>query len=156
LVIYGRAHCLEDYDSIYLHLNRQQTVTTDEIYVAGEIDITNIEKLDSALQESILSGSSEAVVVDMRDVGFIGVVAIRSLLRAYEAAEEHGKKFCLQNPSRVTQRLLDLAGLKKAVAVQFIAEDNQRLGSFAEQTAFKIGNEATQLGRQNYIKPGHS
>jgi anti-anti-sigma factor len=123
LVIYRKAHRLDNHDNINLILTHQQTDTADKVYVSGEIDISNIKELDTALQESILSGSSEAVVIDMRNVGFVGIVAIRSLLSAYKAADELGKKFCLQNPSRVTQRLFNLTGLEDAVPVQFVTED---------------------------------
>jgi anti-anti-sigma factor len=130
---------LDKYDSVRLEISQQQTDSKDKIFVNGEIDVSNINELDTVLNSSINKQTTEDIIVNMREVSFIGSVAIASLIGAYNSATEQGKNFSLENPSSITQRLFEITSLTGVIPVGY-TDDNDHMNSVFELATYRAHN----------------
>ncbi|OON78044.1 STAS domain-containing protein [Streptomyces tsukubensis] len=87
--------------------------------VGGEMDLDNVEPLDSALQELAATGEG-AVVLDLSGVAFADSTTVNVLLRAHSAL---GPRLRLAALSPFMERLLGLIGLDGTLTVYRSVED---------------------------------
>jgi anti-anti-sigma factor len=82
----------------------------DDIAVAmcaGEVDIASADHLEARLRQALDDGARD-VVVNLRDVTFIGSSGLTALLRAAESARWRFGHLFLTRPSVQALRLLEL------------------------------------------------
>jgi anti-sigma B factor antagonist len=76
----------------------------------GELDLACASQLDEALAGADLDGS-DAVVLDLRGVGFLDSTGLKAIFRARKAVRESGRRFAVTKGSAQVQRLLSLTRL---------------------------------------------
>jgi anti-anti-sigma factor len=96
------------------HAGSQLTIETtvfDDRHLfelSGEVDIVTARELDSAVA-GVSASEFRTVIIDLREVTFIDVSGLRSLLAANTACCERGHQLRIIPGPRV-QRLLELTG----------------------------------------------
>ena len=88
--------------------------TPDGLSLAGDVDVSNHEVLRFALRAAITTESTEDLVVDLTDVGFLDVCGARALLTGTTEHRAAGGRLRLLRPSPAVERLLVLLGLDRA------------------------------------------
>lgn len=89
-----------------VHWNGHAVVLT----VDGEIDMLTAPLLEAAARR-LLSTATPVVLLDMRDVTFMGVSGVAMLVRTAEAARQVRKQLRLVEPSHAVMRVLGKLGL---------------------------------------------
>ena len=83
------------------------------IHVVGELDLATVGVLDAELEQP--SGGDQVVV--LAECTFIDSSALRTLVRAHHAAEEHGTRFLIAAPTQPARRVLEVASLDHMIPV---------------------------------------
>lgn len=85
------------------------------VHVAGEVDISTIEDLESAIEQAESGARSQGrgvVIIDLRGVTFLGAEGLRSLVGAdHRITEAGGAMRVVAPPQGIIRRLLDLSGV---------------------------------------------
>lgn len=81
----------------------------------GELDLHTQDEFEHAVLEPL---RSSPVVVDLSEVDFLAVSALRSLLACHGRAAADGRQLLFAQPSRQAVRLLSLAGLDRVLPVR--------------------------------------
>ncbi len=88
------------------------TVTTSDIetivWVAGEIDVSNLDHFAHCLRDVTDNSRSEALVLDLTDVEFLSVAAARLVLNISRQRTHDHRAIELRNASANVERVLDL------------------------------------------------
>lgn len=79
------------------------------LVVCGELD-AHTSGLLAVHLDPLPAGAGE-VVVDLSGVEFIDSSGLRLLVATHQQATEAGRRLVLRDPSKVVERLLDIAGL---------------------------------------------
>jgi anti-sigma B factor antagonist len=66
---------------------------------------------------SVADGSSQSVVVDLRDVSFLDVAGIHALLTAQRHLSNQGIDLRLRKPSPRTRRVLQITGVDEQLVI---------------------------------------
>jgi anti-sigma B factor antagonist len=82
--------------------------------VRGEVDIALTPDIDAAI-EGILGRD---IVIDMRDVTFMGSTGLACLLRSKRQAEAQGTELRLRAPSRQVVEVLDMTRLTTVFTIE--------------------------------------
>lgn len=83
--------------------------------LSGEIDIATAASAREALDEAARSGRD--VLVDLREVTFMGAAGLGALVHARDALDRDGHRLTLCSPSALIARVLDVSGLAEAFIV---------------------------------------
>lgn len=94
------------------------------VTVSGELDVASSQALE---REFAKLDDVPLVVVDVRDLTFIDSTGLGVLVKAHQAAREHGRRFGLVRAEGQVGRLLILTGLAEELLMAESAE--QLLGS---------------------------
>jgi anti-anti-sigma factor len=79
------------------------------VYVRGELDVITNPRLRGRLAALVNMGARD-IVIDLAEVSFLGVEAVRVLIEAHHRLAEHGGRLILSSPSRMARRLFELTG----------------------------------------------
>ncbi|QUH02946.1 STAS domain-containing protein [Saccharopolyspora erythraea] len=82
--------------------------------VSGELDAATTPRLAEVLWPRLLT-ELRALVIDLGDVSFLGVDALRLLAGAHSEAAHRGVALCLTDSARPVRRALAAAGLHDAL-----------------------------------------
>jgi anti-sigma B factor antagonist len=78
----------------------------------GDIDLSTLVKAAAALDAARpAAGAAGALILDLRDVGFMDTSGLRLIIEEQQRAAEGGYRFALVRGSSRVQRLFDIAGL---------------------------------------------
>jgi stage II sporulation protein AA (anti-sigma F factor antagonist) len=80
------------------------------VHVHGELDVMTNPQLRGRLAGLVGMGARH-IVVDVADVAFLGVEAVRVLVDAHQWLAERGGRLTLSSPSRMAQRVIELTGV---------------------------------------------
>jgi anti-sigma B factor antagonist len=78
--------------------------------VAGEVDMDNAAHLDHVLSAALATAPS-VLVIDVSGVTFLGSAGIRAFADGHQAAARSDCAFRLCGATRMTRRVLEIAGL---------------------------------------------
>jgi anti-sigma B factor antagonist len=92
------------------------------ISVSGELDLASSPALEEELERVSESGA-DVVVVDLRELEFMDSTGLSVLVRAHQAAQEHGRRLGLVNGSQQVQRLLALTGVAERLTLADTPEE---------------------------------
>lgn len=81
--------------------------------VEGEIDVANVHALEAILDVLSRAGS-QTVVIDLTDLDFMDIRAVKALVRGAHEMEALGKTINVTRVPPVVQRILDLVGASTA------------------------------------------
>jgi anti-sigma B factor antagonist len=87
--------------------------TTAVVRVVGEIDISTVDAVNTALLTA-MGRTPDRVVFDLAGVEFMDSSGIAALLRARKAASS----IQIRNPSTVVRRLIDMTGLTDILPIE--------------------------------------
>lgn len=91
--------------------------------VKGEIDLATRDEFQAGVDDA-MAGDPLAVVIDVREVGFMGSLGLAVLVQAHQRAEDLGIPFYLvTSADGVIPRLLDIAGLSQVFSAARSVED---------------------------------
>jgi len=93
--------------------------------LAGELDV-GTQATTSALIEEALKAAPSVLVLDLREVDFLGSTGLSVLIEAQRAAEARNTVICLVANRRATLLPLELTGLTTMFPVFKTPEDAQR------------------------------
>jgi anti-sigma B factor antagonist len=91
-------------------LSVRATHGTVVVELAGDFDLSGVDRFRSCIEELITS-SKETVVVDLRDVSFIDSSAISALLWARRILADHDRELRFNDISAAASRVFELTGL---------------------------------------------
>ncbi|MDQ4048511.1 MAG: STAS domain-containing protein [Actinomycetota bacterium] len=77
------------------------------IALSGELDLSTLEQLETALDGS-LDGKPEMVVVDLRELTFLDSSGLRAMLALHAGLREEGGRLVLVQGPRRVHRVLEL------------------------------------------------
>ena len=85
------------------------------VRAVGELDLHTQDDF-----EAVVSGhlTSDSVVVDLSDVEFLAISALRALMVCHAIAGGAGREIYYAGPTRQTRRLLDVAGLGETLSLR--------------------------------------
>jgi len=92
------------------------------VQVAGEIDLATSEEFAQAVNQA-LAGRSSVVVVDLRDVTFMGSIGLSVLLGANQDADKAGVRLRIADGGGVSHRAIEISGLDQVLAVFGTVDD---------------------------------
>ena len=84
---------------------------------AGELDMAVSGRIEREV-DALLDAGCAAVVLDLRELGFIDSSGIRELLRCREAAHARGAKLALALEPGAVNRALEVSGVRDAIDLQ--------------------------------------
>ena len=80
------------------------------ITLSGELDLAHTGRIETTIRRAVGCGPN-AVVVDIAAVEFMDSVAISTLLRMYQLADDARVHLTVEGASGQVRRILDAAGL---------------------------------------------
>ena len=83
--------------------------TEHRLVLAGDLDLAATYDLEPALARALEAGTRR-VVIDMREVGFMDSMGLRSILAAKELCAEHGAELAVI-PNPEVLRIFEVTGL---------------------------------------------
>ena|SRR5215469_7177256 len=85
------------------------------VILDGRLDIQGAAVID--LRMNILAGSEKFLLVDMRNVSFIGSMGIRSLAVPAQAIRRHGGKMALLAPVPMVEEVLKASNIHEIIPI---------------------------------------
>lgn len=86
------------------------------ILVEGEVDLANVEQLQSAI-DSVYSANSHPLVIDLRESSFMDSAGLKALVMASNKFDESGRSFAVAVSAGPISRLIDLSGVESSVRI---------------------------------------
>jgi anti-anti-sigma factor len=83
---------------------------TPLIQLAGDFDINNVVEVEAALEEAFAT-DSDALIVDLSDVGFLDSMMLRQIAHAHERAHAADRRLVLVRPDAIIWRVFTVTGL---------------------------------------------
>ena len=108
-----RLHPSSQPDSRMLfHTEVEQRPSLHLLRLRGELDSAQLDVLTEVLscERQIAARRGAGLKVDLSEVTFADLGALRAILSVRKACEQHGLNFVVQAGSRAVRRLLDLTG----------------------------------------------
>jgi anti-anti-sigma factor len=81
----------------------------------GDLDLVNVEALRDMLDE-ICTGSSQHIVIDLRDVPFVDVLSLSVMLGTADALREDGRELMVEGASTSLRKLCALLNAEDVLA----------------------------------------
>ncbi|MEU4693789.1 STAS domain-containing protein [Actinoplanes sp. NPDC023714] len=88
-----------------------RTTARSVIAVAGEVDSSNSDAMQSEILGRLGETSSELVVFDLSGLVFLGSAGLRALLRCRDLAEERGSRVEISQAHENVRQVLEICGL---------------------------------------------
>ncbi len=85
------------------------------VRATGELDLDTQDEFEDVVSAHLTSSS---VVVDLSDVEFLAISALRALMVCHAVAGGVGREVYYAGPTRQTRRLLDVAGLDATLTLR--------------------------------------
>jgi len=86
-----------------------------KVILDGRLDVENSPALDSRM--SAIAGARNLVLVDMRNVSFLGSMGLRALVAPALAIRGRGGKMVLFGPNEMVTRVLKVSGIETMIPV---------------------------------------
>jgi anti-anti-sigma factor len=100
----------------------KMAITTEEleggitkVILDGRLDIENSPAVDS--QMKVIAGSRNSVLVDMRNVSFLGSMGLRALVGPALVIRGRGGKMVLFGPNEMVAKVLKISGIEMMIPV---------------------------------------
>ncbi|HYN96851.1 MAG TPA: STAS domain-containing protein [Pilimelia sp.] len=82
----------------------------------GEIDMSNVEEMESALHRA-LAESTGSVVLDLSGVTFCDSLGFSTMIKFWRVAGAAGCEFVVARPGPTVRRILDMMGISSVIRV---------------------------------------
>ena len=114
-------------DGATLRLRREEIDGAAVLHLAGEVDLTNADELQRAIEES----TAAMVVLDVTELGYLDSSGIRALERGYRSTSDDDRRLYVVTPSDTAAGwTLKVAGfdrrlLRESVEAALAADDDR-------------------------------
>jgi anti-sigma B factor antagonist len=88
--------------------------STTRVELHGELDCASVPSLEGEMDLVIVDGA-DRVLLDLRDLQFMDVSALRMAVRLEARAQLHGVDFALVRGPRPVQRVFEMTGMERFV-----------------------------------------
>jgi anti-anti-sigma factor len=85
------------------------------VILDGRLDIQGAAAID--LRMNVLAGAEKFLLVDLRNVSFIGSMGIRSLVLPAQAMRRRGGKMALLAPSPIVEEVLKTSNIHEIIPI---------------------------------------
>ena len=85
------------------------------VVLDGRLDIQGAAAID--LKMNVLAGSSKFLLVDLRNVSFIGSMGLRSLVAPAQAIRRRGGKMALLAPVPMVEEVLKASNIEQIIPI---------------------------------------
>jgi anti-sigma B factor antagonist len=85
------------------------------VILEGRLDIEGAAAVD--LQMNIIAGSKKAVLLDLRQVSFLGSMGLRALVAPARAIKGRGGKMVIFGPNEMIAKVLKVSGVDTMIPV---------------------------------------
>jgi len=102
-----------------------ETGSTAQIVLSGRLDIVGADVV--ALPLATLSGSKNALLVDMANVSFLASIGIRHLVAAAKSLARRGGKLLVLSPSPIVTEVLTTSGVVSLMSIVRSLEEAQAI-----------------------------
>ena len=86
-----------------------------KVVLDGRLDIEGAAAVD--LRMNVIAGSKKAVLVDMRQVSFLGSMGLRALVAPARAIKGRGGKIVLFGPIEMVEKVLKTSGIDTLIPI---------------------------------------
>jgi anti-sigma B factor antagonist len=104
----NRSPARPDFDPFRVEVRPERDAV--RVVPVGELDVDTAGELEAQLDE-LLDAGFDTVVLDLRELDFIGSTGIRAILLGSERARDAGCDFSIISGSPAVQRVFDVCGL---------------------------------------------
>lgn len=87
------------------------------VALEGKLDLEGARVID--LPMNVIAGSCKAVIVDLRQVSFVGSMGLRSLVAPARTIKAKGGKVVFFGPNEMVDKVLKISGLDKVAAIHY-------------------------------------
>lgn len=101
------------------------TGSTAQVVLSGRLDIVGADVV--ALPLATLSGSKQALLLDMANVTFMASIGIRHLVASAKSLNRRGGKLILLHPSAIVTEVLTTSGVASLMSIVNSVEEAQAL-----------------------------
>ena len=85
------------------------------VILDGRLDIEGAAAVD--LKMNVIAGTKKAVLVDLRQVSFLGSMGLRALVTPARAITSRGGKIVLFGPNELVEKVLNTSGVGALIPV---------------------------------------
>jgi anti-anti-sigma factor len=86
-----------------------------KVVLDGSLDIAGAAAID--LRMNVIAGASKAVLVDMKQVTFIGSMGLRALVQPARALAGRGGKMVIYGPQDLVEKVLTTSGIDTMIPI---------------------------------------
>ncbi len=86
-----------------------------KVILDGSLDIAGAAAID--LRMNVIGGASKAVLVDMKQVTFIGSMGLRALVQPARAISNRGGKIAIFGPQELVEKVLTTSGIDTMIPI---------------------------------------
>jgi len=86
-----------------------------KVILDGSLDIAGAAAID--LRMNLIGGSSKAVLVDVKQVSFIGSMGLRTLIQPARALFSRGGKMVIYGPQPLVENVLTMSGIHTMIPI---------------------------------------
>jgi anti-sigma B factor antagonist len=101
-----------------LTLNARRDGEDAVVAVGGELDLDTAPLVERTLSELIDDQSCRSILIDLRDLTFVGSTGLCLLLNAQAHVQSRGGEMVLAHPSSAVMRILEIAGLVSTFTIR--------------------------------------
>jgi anti-sigma B factor antagonist len=87
------------------------------VAVRGELDLATAPLLERTLAKLVDDQSCHSIVIDLRDLDFMGSAGLAVLLDAQDHARRRGGEIVLARPSSAVVKTIHIAGLRSTFTI---------------------------------------
>jgi anti-sigma B factor antagonist len=117
-----KEHAVNDGGELLLRYRVAQDEGATIVHVSGEIDLATSDAFADAVTQ-VLAGSSALVVVDLREVTFMGSIGLSVLLKADENARRARRGLRIAGGGAAAHRAIEIYGLDQVLSVFKTVDD---------------------------------
>jgi anti-sigma B factor antagonist len=86
-----------------------------KVVLEGRLDIEGAAAVD--LRMNVIAGSKKAVLLDLRNVSFLGSMGLRSLVAPARAIRGRGGKMVIFGPNELVEKVLKTSGIDALIPI---------------------------------------
>ena len=86
-----------------------------KVILDGRMDIDGAAAVD--MKMNVIAGSRKAVLVDLRQVSFLGSMGLRALVAPARAIKSRGGKIVLFGPNEMVEKVLKTSGVDTLIPI---------------------------------------
>jgi anti-sigma B factor antagonist len=113
------------------------------VALSGELDMATVPILNDQLT-ALEQDGSEAIVLDLRDLGFIDSSGLQAIVQAHTRYQQNGHRFLLVGASPIARRLIEMTRTEFLLDASGTAELLGRFTGDGSRTGEQDGEQAAE------------